>query len=142
MVLFFISTLGFSVFAMVALLAVKRYELASGRMMLAGVRPKTSAFFQTISQWGQKILPALARHYVERATRLVVTNVQLALAQSIVKFEHALESVLNAVRERTDHAHPDREPSAFLREVADHKKNLLYKKGLLKKSHPRDTLQG
>jgi hypothetical protein len=135
MVFFFISALGISLIAMVTLLAVKRYELASGRMLFAGVRPKTSAFFQIILQWGQKILPALALRYIERVWMLLRTKTQRAIAYSIVTFERTLESTLSAVRERTQGAHPDLEPSAFLREVADHKKSLL------KDSHSRDNLQ-
>lgn len=141
MVIFFISTLAVSLVAMVILLAAKHYELTTGRVMFAGARPRMSAFFETTSRWGQKILPALAREQLERLIKLAMANVQRALAQIIVTFEHVLERVLRAVRERTEPAHPYREPSAFLREVADHKKHLLYKRGL-KKSPPRDTLQG
>lgn len=141
MVLFFTCTLGVSVLAMIALLAVKRYELATGKMVFSGVRPGMNVFFETASRWGQKILPALARQYIERVVRLMLTRLQLALAHGVVAFEHTLERVLSAVRRRTEGEHPHHEPSAFLREVADHKKNLLYKKGL-KKSPPHDTLQG
>jgi hypothetical protein len=146
MVLFFTSTLCLSVLAMVALLAVKRYELVSGRVLFSGVRPAVNSFFGQVSQWGQKILPELLRHYMERAAQFVLKKTQLGVAQIIVTFEHALESVLSAVRERTEDLHPSREPSAFLREVADHKKNLLYKKRSLKKpklknTETRDTVQ-
>jgi hypothetical protein len=141
MVFFFITTLGISVLGMIALLTVKRYELVTGKLLFAGARPKVGAFFQTTSRWGRQILPALAQRQIERAWRFSLTQTHRAAAYSVVTFEHALERVLSAVRERTGDVHTSGEPSAFLREVADHKKHLLYKKGL-KKSPPRDTLPG
>lgn len=141
MVLFFTAMLGVSLSAMMILLLLKRYELVSGRMMFSSARPGMNVFFEKVSQWGRKILPTLVRQYVERLAQLALTKLQLALAQIIVAFEHSLEKVLSAVREKTEPVHLDREPSVFLREVADHKKNLLYKKGL-KKHPPRDTVQG
>lgn len=139
MVILFTSALAVSVVAMIALLAAKRYELTTGRVIFAGLRPGMSVFFETTSRWGRKILPALVREQMERGVRLVVARIQLWLAETIVRLEHALESVLSTVRSHTE-VPTNREPSAFLREVADHKKHLLYKRGL-KKSPPRDTLQ-
>ncbi|MDO8548165.1 MAG: hypothetical protein Q7R71_00635 [bacterium] len=140
MVLFFTATLGVSVIAMILLLAVKRFELVSGRMVFAGTRPKLSAFFERLSLWSQKILPALARQHIERLGRAAVIKLQVTIAHSVVTFEHTLERVLHTVREKTGGISVNREPSAFLREIADHKKNLLYKKGL-KKLPPRDSVQ-
>ena len=132
MVLFFTATLGFSMLAMILLLVVKRYELVSGRVVFAGARPGLNSFFETISRWTHGTLPSLLRQYIERLVRFVLTKLQLLLAQVILMLEHGLERILHAVRERTGDQYVDREPSAFLREVADHKKNLLYKKGLKK----------
>ena len=132
MVLFFIVTLVFSLCAMILLLAVKRYELSTGRVVFASLRPSTSSFFEKLSRWGRKILPSLARSYIERAMNSALTKIQLWLAKTILALEHVLERVLHAVRERTGEMNIDREPSAFLREVADHKKNLSYKKDVKK----------
>ncbi len=132
MVFFFTVTLVLSLCAMALLLAVKRYELTTGRVMLASMRPGASSFFEKLSQWGRKILPSLVRQYVERAVQIVLTKLQLWLAKIILSLEHSLERVLHTVRERTGDGDVDREPSAFLREVADHKKNLSYKKDVKK----------
>lgn len=145
MVLFFISTLGLSVAAMAALLALKHYELASGKVVFAGMRPAMSAFSKKTLHWGQQILPALAQELIEKAWKFVLTQTHRAVAYSAIIFERALERVLRSVREWTESTHPSQEPSAFLREVADHKKNLLYKKGLkknvLKDPTPHDSVQ-
>jgi len=134
MVLFFTCTLLISLFAMAALLLAKRYELSTGRVIFASMRPGMNSFFHRLSVWSQKILPALARGYIERGAKIALTRLQLGLAHIIVVLERTLENVLSAVRERTEELHAG-EPSAFLREVADHKKNLL------KKSRPRDTVR-
>ena len=133
--LFFVTTLVLSLLGMVGLLTVKRYELTSGKLIFAGVRPGASTFFERTLRWGEKILPHLVKQQAERASRYVVRTLQLALAHSIVWLERTLEQVLSAMRERTENVDLHNEPSAFLREVADHKKNLL------KKTRARDTVQ-
>lgn len=144
MVLFFTTTLAISIVAMILLLILKRYELATGRMVFAGARPALNSFFHTVMWFGQQVLPELARNQIERGWNVVLTGIQRAIAYSIVSIEHVLERILHTVRERTQSVRPG-EPSAFLREVADHKKTLLYKKGLkkqpLKEPAPRDTVQ-
>lgn len=137
MVLFFTVTLLVSVAGMILLIAIKRFEVASGRIMLSGVRPRLNSFFARLSWWGNKMLPALARQQVERIARLALARTQLAIAHAVVYVEHLLERVLNAVRSRTEGQYMEQEPSAFLREVADHKKTLLHKKRSSKKQTPQ-----
>lgn len=145
MVLFFTTTLALSIVAMVLLLTLKRYELATGRVVFAGARPALNSFFHTVLWFGQQVLPELARNQIERGWNVLLAGVQRAIAYTIVSVEHVLERILHTVRERTQSVRPSGEPSAFLREVADHKKTLLYKKGLkkpiLKEPAPRDTVQ-
>ncbi len=128
MVLFFTITLAVSVLAMILLLTIKRYELSTGRVVFAGIRPRVGTFFERLSRLSRNILPALVRQYLERMMRLVLVTLQLWIAKVILTLEHLLERVLTAVREKTGEVHITREPSAFLREVADYKKNLSYSK--------------
>ena len=127
MVLFFTVTLVFSLCAMALLLAVKRYELSTGRVVFAGVRPKVGSFLDGTLRLGRYILPGLARHYIERAVRALVIKLHLWVARAILKLQNLLERVLQSMRTRTGHVDVNREPSGFLREVANHKKNLSYK---------------
>lgn len=69
------------------------------------------------------VLPSLVRQHAEQAVSATLARLQVVLAHAIIWLERTLERVLSAVREKTEE-YVDREPSAFLREVADHKKNL------------------
>src|SRR5665647_3894124 len=99
MALFFIATLIISILAMAALLGFKRYELASGNVLLASARPAIGAFFKHALWWIEKVLPALVRVYSRRALRFCKVVLQRAIARSILWVERALERVLHTVRE-------------------------------------------
>lgn len=127
MVLFLTTLLGLSIVGMAAMLFLKRYELTTGRMVLSGVRPVVGTFLSRGLLWIEKILPVLVRSQLSRAVQALRDLVQRLIAQSILMFEHALERLLHTVREKTAPAREPGEASAFLREVADHKKKLLHR---------------
>ena len=141
MVLLFSTTLAVSVVCMLLLLGLKRYELSSGSVFFAGARPALSTFFHNALFWVERVLPALLKSYTLRALRALRSLFWKAIALGVIVFERTLERVLHTVREKTAPSRAPGEASAFLREVADHKKNLLYKKSLLKKPRPRDSVQ-
>ncbi|MDE1924600.1 MAG: hypothetical protein KGH79_00245 [Patescibacteria group bacterium] len=127
MVLFFTVLLALSIAGMVAMLWLKRYELATGRVVLSGVRPLVGTFVSRTLLWAGKIIPALVREQLARAGQTLRVLAHRFVAQSVLWFERTLEKVLHTVREKTG---PPREPgeaSAFLREVADHKKKLIHR---------------
>ena len=126
MVLFFIALLGISIVGMSAVLYLKRYELTTGKVFLAGARPRTHSFFHTLFVLVERVLPALLREQGAKAADWSVSFAHYATAKGVLFVEHSLEQVLHTVRQKTA---PERvisgEVSPFLREVADHKKQLL-----------------
>ena len=126
MVLFFSLGLILSILGMVGLLSFKRYELSSGHVVFASARPAVGAFFRQALWWVEKVLPSLLRVYSIRTVRFCKVVLQRALARSILWLEHTLEQVLHHVRERTAVVRSPGEASAFLREVAEHKRKLSH----------------
>lgn len=124
MVLFFTAGLAISILGMVGLLVFKRYELQSGKVIFASARPAVGDFFKQALWWVEKVLPALVRVYTIRTVRFCKIALQRALARSILLVEHTLERVLHLVREQTAITRAPGEASAFLREVAEHKRKL------------------
>lgn len=118
-------TLAISIVGMISLLLLKRYELNSGRIFLGSARPAVGAFFHRKLMWIEYALPGLMRSGV----RALYANLRIlahrAVAWVVVKVEQGLERALHNVRHKTTLA-PRRgeETSAFLREVAEHKKKL------------------
>ncbi len=125
MVLFFTVGLILSIAGMLGLLGFKRYELSTGNVLFASARPAVGHFLKQALWWVEKVLPALVRVYTMRTIRFCKVVLQRALARSILWIEHTLEQVLHTVRERTTTVRaPGGEASAFLREVAEHKRKL------------------
>lgn len=127
MVLFLTTLLGLSIVGMAAMLWLKRYELTTGRVVLSGIRPVVGTYLSRVFVWIEKILPALVRSQLSQAGQALRILAQRLIAQSILTFEHALERLLHTVREKTAPTREPGEASAFLREVADHKKKLLHR---------------
>ncbi|MBI2005133.1 hypothetical protein HYS79_03215, partial [Patescibacteria group bacterium] len=121
----FSITLGTSIVGMALLLILKHLELKTGRVLLGSARPAVGRFFNAGLVWLEYILPALLRQALFRAGRALRTWVREVIARGIVFFERILEAVLFTVREKTRAPKGAGEVSAFLREVADHKKKLL-----------------
>jgi hypothetical protein len=122
--LFFTITLALSLAGMLFLLAFKRYELSSGTIIFARGRPAVGNFFRQTLWWIEKVLPALVRVYSRRIMLWCKAALQRGLARSLLWVEHTLEKVLRSVREKTDAPRASGEASAFLREVAEHKRKL------------------
>jgi hypothetical protein len=124
MVLFFIITLGLSILGMAALLGFKRYELATGRVFLAVARPHIASSLERGVQWVGHTLPAQAAELARVEGAKLRMWLHVTLARAVLSLEHTLERVLHVVREKTEPDRPVGEASAFLREVANHKKKL------------------
>jgi biopolymer transport protein ExbB/TolQ len=124
MALFFTVTLAVSIAGMLLLLGFKRYELSSGKLLFVSGRPAIGNFFKRVFWWIEKVLPALVRVYGRRAFRFAKAALQRGLARSILWLERTLEHILRTVREKTETPRAPGEASAFLREVAEHKRKL------------------
>lgn len=109
---------------MISLLVLKRYELSSGRVLLGSARPAVGNFFYRGLSWLEYVLPGLVRVGV-RALYATARRVWHAwAARLIVTVEQWLERALSRVRRSTAGPRPGHQSSAFLRQVAEHKKKL------------------
>lgn len=124
MVIFFTVTLIVSIVGMISLLALKRYELSSGRVLLGSARPAVGNFFHRGLSWLEYVLPGLLRVGAKRLYSTVRRVAHIWAAWVVVKVEQGLEYALHRVRHTTAKPQPGHETSAFLREVAEHKKKL------------------
>jgi len=108
---------------MIAILALKRYELRTNRVLFAQARPGLGGFFSGALVWVEQVLPALAAQLLRRAYVRARAAARAALAHGAIIADRLLERALHALRRGT--LEPRGEASPFLREVAEHKKKLL-----------------
>ena len=125
MVLFFGVGLLVSIVGLVALFMIKRWELQTGNMVFATTRPRIGAWAHATLLWIERVLPALTMHYSKHAGKTAERLLHHGAAQALLAVEHGLERVLNTLRGVTEQPRSDKEASAFLREVAEHKRKLL-----------------
>jgi hypothetical protein len=109
---------------MVSLLALKRYELNSGRVLLGSARPAVGNFFHRGLSWFEYVLPGLVRVGARTLYATARRVLHAWAARIVVKAEQVLEQALRRVRRTTVVPGQGRETSAFLRQVAEHKKKL------------------
>lgn len=128
MELFFIVTLLLSIVGLVGLFWVKQWELRTGRMMLAGVRPAVGAFAHNVVVWFERALPGLVASSGTKAAKRAEEWLHRGAAHLLLGAEQGLEHVLRRLRGVTEQPRTSREASEFLREVAEHKRMLLSKK--------------
>lgn len=128
LVLFFTVTLGVSIVGLVALISVKRFEMATGTVLFGGLRPSLGAFFHRVLLWVERALPSIVAVLFHRLVEYGRWFLHHGIARGLLFLEHSLERVLSLVRYTTHPPLSHREASAFLREVAEHKKKLLRKK--------------
>ena len=111
---------------LVALLALKRYEMTTGRVVFRQIRPQLGMFFHACLVWVEQALPALLAHAIRRGVGALNRVIHQVVARGILALEHALVWVLKTLHYTTQPTSSGTgEVSAFLREVAEHKKKLL-----------------
>jgi len=125
MVWFFISTLIISIVGLVSLILLKQWELSTGHVVLGRVRPKVGAAAHRLLSWFEYVLPGLFKEYVRRSYRMARTIAHRLAALGVVLAERALERSLGTIKDKTRVRRSDAEASQFLREVSEHKKQLL-----------------
>ena len=124
MTLFLIGLLCFSITGLVGLIALKRWETASGRVLFSGVRPAAGHYLGAGLHFAERRVPALLKGFGWTLYRKVRAALHLFVAWSVVHTERLLELVLQTLRHTTT-TKGTGEASAFLREVAEHKKSLI-----------------
>lgn len=122
--IFFTVTLIVSVMGMVSLLVLKRYELTSGRVLLGSARPAVGNFFHRGLSWFEYVLPGLIRVGLRRLYVIARRVLHVWGARLVITLEGWLERALHRVRHTTASPKRGQETSAFLRQVAEHKKKL------------------
>jgi len=127
MALFFSITLVLSGLGLVSLLMLKSYELRTGRLFMGNFRPTLQHGLHGSVLFIEYILPGLARRGWSGILAAVRTMLKNALARAILFFETTLERMLAFIRNLMQPPREGGEASAFLREVAEHKKKLLEK---------------
>lgn len=128
MVLFLTAVLGVSALGLVVLLTVKRWELTTGRVLFSEVRPVAGRFLGLGLAFVERRAPALLKQFAWSAYRRLRTALNILVAWTVLRVEHLLERVLQLLR-HTTHPQAGGEASAFLREVAQHKKSLIQRSG-------------
>lgn len=143
MAIFFIVTLALSIVGMVLLLGIKQWELRTNNLLWVSVRPRVGNFFHTFLFWIERVLPALVRVYGHRAIRAANVWVHRKAAQGVLFAEHWLERVLHTLRHTTDTKRdaPRGVASAFLQEVAEHKKKLIRRSHKAMPKVPVDSIE-
>jgi len=125
MVFFLTIVLVLSCAGMAGLLYAKHWELSTGRMLFEKKRPQIEIFFHRISRAFETYLPALIKEYSRRALRWLRGSARTGLAHALLAVEEWLERTLHALRHRVvPPQDATGQASAFLREVAEHKKRL------------------
>ncbi|HVY72492.1 MAG TPA: hypothetical protein VG984_00345 [Candidatus Paceibacterota bacterium] len=142
MELLFIATLLISIAGLVSLFSIKRWELETGRMVLAGARPKINAFARTVVAWFERALPGLLSSSGTRAAKRAEEWLHRAAAHMLLATEQGLEHMLRHLRGVTEQPRTNREASEFLREVAAHKRTLLSKKASKRKAQVSEVEEG
>lgn len=132
MVLFFITLLAVSVVGLAGLIGLKRWELTTGRVFLGGLRPAAGELLSRGLHFVEAKAPALVRRGARELLQQGSVLAHRTVAWVVLVAERLLERVLHLLRGATRPGDAS-QASAFLREVAEHKKSLIKKASRSKK---------
>jgi hypothetical protein len=126
MLLFLTLILVLSSLAMAALLYVKHWELTTGRLMFAPIRPYVSRIAARVLAVFEHHVPNASARAVRYSVRWTRTRFRDALARMLLTVEHSLEVMLDNLKHglTSPRGMGGQASSAFLREVAEHKRKL------------------
>ena len=125
MTLFFFTTLCLSALGLVLVLGVKRYEMNTGHVIFMRARPRLARAMHGVMVFIEHVLPFIARRSAAQALRLARAGVSNMLARLTLYIETGLHRLLSAVQQGMQPKRGGGAASAFLQEVAEHKKKLL-----------------
>jgi hypothetical protein len=124
MATFFSITLGISIVGLVLLMALKRYELKSGRVLFGRLRPELDRLGFNSLVIIEHILPRALKISGKRAARALTTLLRTGWMHAMRTVQKMLERILRRV---STSARPQRaggEVSPFLQQVSEHKRAL------------------
>ena|SRR3989344_463415 len=125
MAVFLTIVLLLSCVAMAGLLYAKHWELTTGRILFEDKRPQMADFSHRMLVMFETHLPALLQDYRRRALVWLRGSARAGLAHALLAIEQWLERTLHTLRHKiTPPSGATGQASAFLREVAEHKKRL------------------
>lgn len=128
MVIFLITLLGVSIVGLVGLVAVKRWEMQSGHILFSAARPSVGLYLSLALNFVEERAPELVRQWAARAWKAARAGLHFLVAWAVLHVERMLERTLHTLRHTTQER-SEGEASAFLREVAEHKKSLMGRSG-------------
>ena len=123
MVVFLTALLCISLAGLACVLYAKHWEETNGKLMMSRVRPKAGEVLGVGLNFIERRAPALLRETALRGYAAARTLVHRTTAWAVLQVEQMLEKTLHTLRHTTA-ARSEGEASAFLREVAEHKKLL------------------
>lgn len=128
MVTFFTVTLAISIVGLITLITIKQWELSTGHVLMAEVRPAIGAFLSAGLHWVERIAPSVLKSWARQAWVIIRAIVHRLAALGVLWAERILERTLKVLRHKT--ALPRSRDAAastspFLVEVAKHKRFLL-----------------
>jgi hypothetical protein len=125
MLLFLTVVLICSSIAMMLLLYAKHWELTRNRLILASVRPLLSSASSHAIQTVEQRVPLAVRQLGMRIVIWIRLRARDIAARMLIAVEHALEAALVRLKHAFSPAiSSEGASSAFLREVAEHKRKL------------------
>lgn len=126
MVIFLTAVLVLSCLAMAGLLYVKHWELNTGHTLFAEQRPKAAQVLHAGVIIIERVIPAAIEKGAAEFSVWLRGSARTGLARALAASERALEQALHVLRHKTvPPPTAGGEASAFLREVAEHKKKFL-----------------
>ncbi len=117
-------TLGISIAGLIGLIVLKRFEERTGRLLLTSLRTRVGKYVHEGVERTRRDLPVASRRISTVARDMGREYAKQFLARSLLASEHWLERTLSHLR-RVERAGRGGEASSFLKEVAEHKKQLV-----------------
>ena len=123
MVAFFIALFCVSIAGLTAILCSKHWETTHGKLVMSGVRAKAGGMLGVGLNFVERRVPAILRDAARSGYAIARLLLHRGVAWLVLQVERVLEKTLHTLRHTTQQR-GDGEASAFLREVAEHKKQL------------------
>lgn len=123
MVVFLTVLLCVSLSGLACVLYAKHWEEMHGKLMMSKVRPKAGEVLGAGLNFVERRAPALLRNTAAAGYAAARVLMHRSAAWSLLHLERMLEKTLHTLRHTTDKAGGG-EASAFLRDIAEHKKML------------------
>jgi hypothetical protein len=123
MAVFLTVILYFSIVGLACILYAKHWEEVNGKLIMSKSRTKAGEALGVGLNFVERRAPVVLRAAASRGYAIAHVLVHRTAAWAVLHVERVLEKTLHTLRHTTE-SRGDGEASAFLREVAEHKKLL------------------